>query len=74
MKVASPIGDFPFEVSRLVTTRRGVTVHGCMGAWPARVEVDVSDLPHLARVARRPMLLAGFATIAAISVARCLAR
>ena len=74
MKVASPIGDFPFEVSRLVATRRGVTVYGLMGAWPARVEVDVADLPHLVRMARRPLLLAALGAVATISLARCLAR
>ena len=44
MKVSSPVGDFPFAISRVEMTRDGITVRGLMGAWPARVEVGVSDI------------------------------
>ena len=74
MRVASPVGDFPFEVSRLAATRRGITVHGSMGAWPARVEVDLADIPGLMRVARGPLLILGLTSIAGLCVGRRLGR
>ena len=52
MKVSSPVGDFPFAISRVELTRDGITVRGLMGAWPARVEVGVSDIPQLAKAIR----------------------
>ena len=59
MKVSSPVGDFPFAISRVELTRDGITVRGLMGAWPARVEVGVSDVPQLAKAMRVPLLVGG---------------
>ena len=59
MKVSSPVGDFPFAISRVELTRDGITVRGLMGAWPARVEVGVSDIPQLAKAMRVPLLVGG---------------
>ena len=49
MRVSSPIGDLPFEPRRVRLVRGGVELEGAMGAWPARVRIDASDLPALAR-------------------------
>ena len=45
MRVTSPIGDLPFEPRRVRLVRGGVELEGAMGAWPARVRIDASDLP-----------------------------
>ena len=55
MKVSSPVGDFPFDAKRLEVTASGVVVHGEMGAWPATVRIDLSDLPALARLIPTPV-------------------
>jgi hypothetical protein len=68
MRVSSPIGDLPFEPRRVRLVRGGVELEGAMGAWPARVRVEPSDLPALARLVRRPAIAAavvglGLATV-----------
>ena len=50
MKVSSPIGELPFEPRRVRVSRRGLDIDGAMGAWPAHVHIDFSDLPPLARL------------------------
>lgn len=50
MKVSSPIGELPFAPQRLRLSRRGLDIDGAMGAWPAHVHVDASDLPALGRL------------------------
>jgi hypothetical protein len=50
VKVSSPIGELPFEPRRLRVSRQGLDIDGAMGAWPAHVHVDASDLPALARL------------------------
>jgi hypothetical protein len=62
MKVASPVGDFPFTLERVSLGRGGLTVHGRMGAWPSRIDVSPGDLPQIARAAApilAPVALAG---------------
>jgi hypothetical protein len=50
VKVSSPIGELPFEPRRLRLSRHGLDIDGAMGAWPAHVHVDASDLPALGRL------------------------
>jgi hypothetical protein len=50
MIVSSPIGDMPFTPERLRLERGAVIINGSMGAWPSRVQVQASDIPHLARL------------------------
>jgi hypothetical protein len=57
MKVSSPIGDLPFEPRHLHLSSRGLEVEGAMGAWPAKVQVDMSDIPALARLLRVPLVI-----------------
>ena len=68
MKVSSPIGDLPFEPSRLRIKKGVLTVEGSMGAWPATVQIYPSDLPVILRVALLPLLIVA-AVIAAVVVA-----
>lgn len=50
MIVSSPIGDMPFTPERLVVHHGTITMYGFMGAWPSRVEMQVSDVASLARL------------------------
>ena len=65
MKVSSPVGDFPFEAERLEVKGGRLVVIGSMGAWPARVEVGLEDLPQLVRLVPPPVL----ATVGVIALA-----
>ena len=73
MKVSSPVGDFPFEVTRLRLRAGGLHVEGSMGAWPSRVVINAGDIPALLRVAVLP-LAAGAASIAVLVSLTRLAR
>ncbi len=44
MRVSSPIGDLPFVPRRVTVSRLGIEIDGAMGAWPAQVNIDASDL------------------------------
>ena len=50
MIVSSPIGDMPFKPEHLSIRRGAVVLDGSMGAWPARVQMQPSDIPHLVRL------------------------
>ncbi len=65
MRVSSPVGDFPFEPSSLRLEAGALVVDGSMGAWPATVHVELSDVPTLLRLVPRP-LLAVLATLGAV--------
>lgn len=58
MRVSSPIGDLPFEPRSIRFERGGVRVEGVMGAWPAIVLVEADDLPGLARLLAKPLMVA----------------
>jgi hypothetical protein len=58
MKVSSPVGDFPFDPKRLEISSTGLVLHGEMGAWPATVRVDLSDVPALMALIPRPIQVA----------------
>ncbi len=51
MKVSSPIGELPFEPTKLRYSRAGIEMEGVMGAWPARVQISGRDIPLLIKVA-----------------------
>jgi hypothetical protein len=57
MKVNSPIGDLPFEPTRLKLEGKALVVEGAMGAWPATVKIYLADIPALLRVAWLPLLV-----------------
>jgi hypothetical protein len=71
MRVSSPIGDLPFVPERVRVSRDGVEIDGAMGAWPAHVHLDASDLPALARLLPlRTLLLAVAAGLLAVLAGR----
>ena len=70
MKVSSPIGDLPFEPRSMRFSRRGIELDGVMGAWPAKVEIDGSDIPALVRVTAKPLAFAAAAGLAAFILIR----
>ena len=55
MRVRSPIGELPFEPKRLRVVGREVHITGEMGAWPAKVVIDASDLPSLLKISALPL-------------------
>lgn len=57
MRVSSPIGDLPFEPRHLRYSSKGIEVTGAMGAWPAQVHLDVSDVPAILRMLRVPLIV-----------------
>jgi hypothetical protein len=70
MKVDSPVGRFPYAPERLRLKRTGLLIEGHMGAWPARVEVEPSDLLTLTRVLARPLLAAAGAGMVVVALQR----
>ncbi|RLV49736.1 hypothetical protein D9V37_07435 [Nocardioides mangrovicus] len=69
MKVSSPIGELPFEATAIRIVAGGLRVEGRMGAWPAQVDLDISDLPALLRLTR-PALYALGGTTLIVALAR----
>lgn len=55
MKVSSPIGDLPFEPRTLKVRGRGLEMQGVMGAWPARVQIDLGDVVPMVRLVAKPL-------------------
>lgn len=47
MIINSPVGRFPFEATSVEIRGGRVRLEGAMGTWPTRVEVGVSELPHI---------------------------
>jgi hypothetical protein len=72
VKVSSPIGDLPFTPTSVRVSRSGVDIDGAMGAWPAHVHIDPSDLPALALLL--PLRELSLAVAAGLLVARGLRR
>ena len=70
MKVSSPIGELPFEPTRVAIKNGGIEVQGRMGAWPAHVQVDATDLPAIARLLVKPVAAAAAATAVVLGLAR----
>jgi hypothetical protein len=70
MRVSSPIGELPFEPRHVAISHRGVEVSGVMGAWPARVQIGVSDVPALLRIMAKPIGVAAAATTLVLGLRR----
>jgi len=67
MKVSSPIGDLPFEAKRIRFKGRKVQIDGVMGAWPAKVVIEASDVPSILKLLARPifflLVITGFGVV-----------
>jgi hypothetical protein len=68
VKVSSPVGEFPFELTSLSVRGGHVRLEGAMGAWPAHVEIGPGDALSLVRLLPRPALVAGGAVAAALAI------
>jgi hypothetical protein len=62
--VSSPIGDLPFEVTRVRREGRELVVEGLLGTWRSQIHVGAGDLPMLARALRGPIAAAAAAALA----------
>lgn len=75
MRVSSPVGEFPYEISSARLQDAELVLDGQMGAWPSQVALSSHDLIALARAFRLPLALAGGAiAVAMIAAARTRAR
>ena len=68
MKVSSPIGELPFEPKRMRLRRSFIEVEGLMGAWPARVEIGLGDIPSILRLLAVPLIIAGVVIVVVATV------
>lgn len=56
MKVSSPIGDLPFKPTSITLKDGALHMEGTMGAWPAHVQIEKSDIYDLAYLIRYPLI------------------
>jgi hypothetical protein len=59
MKVSSPIGDLPFKPTHLRVKNGVIHMEGSMGAWPANVQIDSSDIADILYLLRYVLLIVG---------------
>lgn len=45
MIINSPVGRFPFTVTRVSIRKQRLEIDGQMGTWPTSIEVRPSDIP-----------------------------
>lgn len=58
MIINSPIGRFPFTVTRVSIRKQRLKIDGQMGTWPTSIEIRPSDLPDvLSKVATSPAVV-----------------
>jgi hypothetical protein len=69
MKVSSPVGDLPFEASRIRWKDGAFVVEGAMGAWPATIRIYPRDAPMLLRLLRWPLAALAAVIVALIVIA-----
>jgi hypothetical protein len=69
VRVSSPIGDLPFEITGVRIEGREVVVEGLLGTWRSCIHIGPGDAPMLARALRGP-LAAGFAAVVVVHLAR----
>jgi hypothetical protein len=70
VRVTSPIGDLPFEVTAVRREGRELVVEGSLGAWRSQIHVGAGDLPMIVRAVRGPLAVAGVAVAAAAVLRR----
>jgi hypothetical protein len=56
MKIFSPIGDVPFTPNKLRIKNGCLILEGSMGAWPTKIQFDISDLPAVFKLVRYQIL------------------
>jgi hypothetical protein len=70
VRVTSPIGDLPFEVTAVRREGRELVVEGSLGAWRSQIHVGAGDVPMLARALRGPLAAAAVAAAAVVVLRR----
>lgn len=70
MRVSSPIGDLPFEITSVRRKGRELVVEGRLGTWRSQIHMSASDVPMLARALRGPLVAASAAAAAALLLRR----
>jgi hypothetical protein len=70
VRVSSPIGDLPFEVTGVRIEGRELVVEGLLGTWRSRIHVGLGDAPMLARAMRAPLATAAVGALAVHLVRR----
>jgi hypothetical protein len=68
MKVSSPIGDLPFKPTQLKVKEGAIHMDGTMGAWPAHVQIEMSDIFEIAYLLRYVLLALMTGIVAIISI------
>lgn len=74
MRVSSPVGEFPYEISAARLRGSELVLDGRMGTWPSQVALSASDLLALARTLRTPLALTGAVGVALLAGARAARR
>jgi hypothetical protein len=69
MRVSSPIGDLPFEPRKLRLRNGGIQMEGVMGAWPAKVQIGLEDIPGILRLLAKPAGIAAAVLTIVVGVA-----
>ena len=68
MKISSPIGELPFEITELTLARSGVAINGSMGAWPTSVDASWRDLLDTSSMAAKNFRLPALLAVGGVSV------
>jgi hypothetical protein len=66
MKVSSPVGDLPFEVTRLRWKSGAIVLEGAMGAWPSKILIYPRDALKLLRLLGWPLAILCMIIVAAV--------
>ena len=68
MKVSSPVGDLPFKPTKIALNKGFISIEGSMGAWPAHVQMDASDLVDIGYLLRYPLIALFVGVLAIIAM------
>ncbi len=67
MRVASPIGDLPFEPRAVKIHKGRLVIEGGLGAWPAAVSMDLRDGLALLKCLPRSIIIFSLAFLVALA-------
>jgi hypothetical protein len=70
MKITSPVGDYPYEVTGVSLRGGTIVVAGSLGVWETTMEIEPADWVALARRAAMPALALGAAGLTARTLHR----
>jgi hypothetical protein len=70
VKVSSPVGDYPYEVTGVSFRGGHLVVAGRLGVWETTMEVEPADFAAIGRRALRPLALLAMLGAAAAAAGR----